>query len=975
MMKSNQGFEVVYNLYEFADGVYLPNAHIVTVDADGLLTYIQQKALDTTIGAFSMRMNVVRERLFAIHELLLPKTLEEKYTPAKKKAVPLETLLTQEETAAPVRNYIHRLLHEWLQLVVRNQLPLSWGVERKTLVKDHLLEYVPDPLEPELYFKKNPENVVYQLKLRSGPKRWTISKQPFIPLTNNDAWLVCKHKLYRLAHINGNMIKPFLKKDEVLIPQKNVNAYFRQFILRIAAKVEFEAEGFEMLDFNRIRICRLSPVQHLFGKDWVLSVQMGYHQAFFNWADKRDQRLALEIDDQENVRILRVKRDKVAESIFIAKLKKWGLAASDGSYFAAAKPSDDPYQIVQWLSARRKKLEEEGFEVESPEIEGKTVSLYKSELEVQASPEKDWFDLHGQIRVGEHVFPFMALARYIREGNRFFPLPDGSFFLIPLEWMTRYRELTLFARFERNRLKLAKSQYTLLENLNIESGESLAAEIEDVEYKPSSLLQAELRPYQVDGVKWLVQLASQQLGACLADDMGLGKTLQTIAVLTHAKDTRPAAASGDPKGQGQLNLFEQASDIGFLQPLNALIIMPASLVFNWEAEIRRFAPALTVYNHTGPRRHQDIRIISRFDMVLTTYQTALKDVDLLEKLEYEYIILDESQQIKNKESKLFHAVNRLKGRHKVSLSGTPIENSLSDLWSQMRFINPDLLGSFQFFKREFMTPIERHGDEDTKVRLRSLVRPYLLRRTKEEVAPDLPPLTTKIFYSEMTADQKKLYEKEKSAARNQLLEQFSLNDPKYRLQVLQTLTRLRQLVNHPQLVHDDYNKESGKFTDVLEHWDLIRKSGHKALFFSSFVQYLELFKKAFEHEKQPFSWLTGDLTAAARKEAVRRFETDPAVASFLISIKAGGTGLNLTAADYVFILDPWWNPTTEQQAIARAHRIGQEKNVIAVKFITRDSIEEKIVLLQEKKSQLAEDIIGNTGKMEFTRSDIEFLLA
>ncbi len=974
-MKRNQGFEVLYNLYAFSEGLYLPNAYIVAVDEAGLLTYVQQKALENTIGAFGLRMNAQRERLFAIHELLAPKSLEDKFNPSKKKNPDLNVLLAQEETGNAILVYIHRLLGEWLQLITQHQLPVAWDAERKSLVKDHLLSFNPAPLEPELFFKKNPDNVVYKLRLRLGAEHWLISTKNLIPLTNNDAWVVNNHQLFRLAHINGNMIKPFRNKDEVVIPQSSVNAYFRKFILKIAAKVEFEAEGFEKENFNRIRICRLSPVQHLFNKNWILSVQMGYHQAYFNWADKRDQRLSLEIDAAENIRILQVKRDKVAESIFIAKLKKMGLALTDGSYFTVSKPSEDPFQIIQWLSARLEKLELEGFEIESPEIDGKAIHLGKSRLDVMASPDNDWFDLHGEVRVGEYAFPFLALAKYIREENRFYPLPNGQFFLIPEEWMARYRELTRFGRFERSRLRLSKSQYTLLEQIGIEAGESLSKEMETVEFKPSPLLQAELRHYQSEGVKWLIQLASQQLGACLADDMGLGKTLQTIAAFAHAKDRRSGQKPiVPPKGEGQLSLFGQASDMGFLQPLNALIIMPASLVFNWEAEIKKFAPSLTVYNHTGVKRHEDIRLITRFDVTLTTYQTALKDVELLEKLEWEYIVLDESQQIKNKESKVFQAVNQLKGRHKISLSGTPIENSLSDLWSQMRFINPDLLGSFQFFKREFITPIEKFNDEDKKIRLRSLVKPYLLRRTKEEVAPELPPLTTKVFFSEMTAEQKKLYEKEKSAARNQLLEQFRHNDPKYRLQVLQTLTRLRQLVNHPQLIFPDYNKESGKFTDVLEHWDLIRKSGHKALFFSSFVQYLSLFREVFEKENQAFSWLTGDLTAGARKEAVHRFENDPSISTFLISIKAGGTGLNLTAADYVFILDPWWNPTTEQQAIARAHRIGQEKNVIAVRFITRDSIEEKIVRLQERKSQLAEDIIGNAGKLDFSRADIEFLL-
>jgi non-specific serine/threonine protein kinase len=292
----------------------------------------------------------------------------------------------------------------------------------------------------------------------------------------------------------------------------------------------------------------------------------------------------------------------------------------------------------------------------------------------------------------------------------------------------------------------------------------------------------------------------------------------------------------------------------------------------------------------------------------------------------------------------------------------------------MQFINPNLLGSYRFFRQEFINPIEKTEDETKKDRLRQLVKPYLLRRTKEEVAKDLPPLSTRTFFTEMTREQRKLYEKEKSAARNYLLDNFSANDSKYRILVVQTLTRLRQLVNHPVLIQADYDKDSGKFQDVLEQWDIIRRGGHKVLMFSSFVQYLELFRRELEQQGVPYAWLTGNLNARQREAEIRKFQEDPAVQAFFISIKTGGTGLNLTAADYVFILDPWWNPTTEQQAIARAHRIGQDKNVIATKFITHQSIEEKILKLQARKNQLAEDIIGNTGKLSLDKGDIEYLL-
>ena len=292
----------------------------------------------------------------------------------------------------------------------------------------------------------------------------------------------------------------------------------------------------------------------------------------------------------------------------------------------------------------------------------------------------------------------------------------------------------------------------------------------------------------------------------------------------------------------------------------------------------------------------------------------------------------------------------------------------------MQFLNPGLLRNYAFFKKAFITPIEVHDDELKKTQLRELVTPHLLRRTKEEVAPDLPELDVQHFYCEMTAAQRKIYEREKSAARNALLGSYAPNDGQYKLRVVQTLTRLRQLANHPVLMEADYAKDSGKFAEVLEQLDVIRRAGHKVLIFSSMVRHLELFRERLLTTNEPHAWITGAVDAKTRASEVRRFQEDPAVKTFFISIKAGGTGLNLTAADYVFILDPWWNPTIEDQAIARAHRIGRTGNVFARKFLTKDTIEEKINKLQQRKKQLAEDILGSGGGLAFDEGELRYLL-
>lgn len=964
----NNPYEVVYNLTPVADGLYLPEAFVISKDAEGLLAHIIQKAMPQTIGSYNLSLDAIRQKLFGIIEKLHHKTLELKFSPPKKAPRPLLELLAQEPGKTEIPAYINRHLDTFLQHIVEWDLPICYNVERRVLVKDFLLKVSTDELYPNLYFEKTDEGVRYRLWLQDRRGPWHINRHDIIPVSNNPGWLIVDGVLQKLAHVNGNVVKPFLTKKEINIPEVNVKTYFEKFIFKMAATADIIADGFDVIYHKKLEGCELETVCDFMQDQWGVLVKMKYHGKNFLWRDKKEGHTSMEFDRGNNIQISKVIRDNKAEARYLRKLEPFGLYQNGNGYYELKEKTNDHYQLLEWLSQNRLKLEETGFTIAKPELEGHKVCLQSGQIQLTTEQKNDWFDLYGEITVGEFKIPFLSFAKYIRDENRLYPLPNGEYFLIPQEWMTKYKMLAQFAKKEGNNLRLEKSQYMLLEEVGLEHDTQL--EVDKLnKFKLSKKLKATLRPYQLDGVKWLAQLYENDLGACLADDMGLGKTLQTIAILLHAKERKPKQ---EPENYLQkLGFFQDAN---ILNSLNALIILPASLVFNWEAEIQKFAPSLSVYLHTGAKRYKDKRLLTRFDVILTTYQTALRDVELLKEIEFEYIILDESQQIKNKESKAFKAVNTLDAQHKISLSGTPIENSLADLWSQMQFINPNLLGTFPFFQRTFITPIEKRNDEDKKAQLRSLVAPYMLRRTKEEVAKDLPPLTVTLHYCEMEAEQKKLYEKEKSAARNLLLDNYQSGNPQFQVVVLQTLTKLRQIVNHPKLIQPDFDKESGKFNEVMEQWDVIRRSGHKALIFSSFVQYLELFKSDFTAKNQAFSWLVGDVTQKNRKIEIEKFQENADIQSFLISIKSGGTGLNLTAADYVFILDPWWNPFTEQQAIARAHRIGQDKNVIALKFITKDSIEEKILKLQERKSQLAADIIEGTGSLRFSKGELEFLL-
>lgn len=407
--------------------------------------------------------------------------------------------------------------------------------------------------------------------------------------------------------------------------------------------------------------------------------------------------------------------------------------------------------------------------------------------------------------------------------------------------------------------------------------------------------------------------------------------------------------------------------------MKALIVTPSSLVFNWKNESKKFTPSLKSIIYTGSDRKQIASKLRLYDIVFTSYSIISRDVALFKKMNFRYLILDESQYIKNKNSKIFDAINQIETENKITLSGTPIENSLDDLWAQMQFINPDLLGSYSFFVSYFKNPIQKKKDPKAIEELKKLIQPYILRRTKEQVAKDLPPVMEQVFYTEMEGEQKSLYEKEKSIARNYLL-QTATDKPMNKLNVLNTLMKLRQLANHPKLVDNNSAISSGKFDDVTQYLDTLIKSNQKILVFSSFVQHISLYTDWCKKQQVSYCLLTGETATENRETEVNEFQTNPLKQLFFISLKAGSVGLNLTQATFVVLLDPWWNPFAENQAIARAHRIGQTKPVNVVRFIAKDSIEEKILSLQQKKKEISDAIIDVDSIPEDLHTNLEFIL-
>jgi hypothetical protein len=424
-----------------------------------------------------------------------------------------------------------------------------------------------------------------------------------------------------------------------------------------------------------------------------------------------------------------------------------------------------------------------------------------------------------------------------------------------------------------------------------------------------------------------------------------------------------------------LALLQQRRESGAAKGAASLLVLPTSLVYNWLSESQKFTPSLRILAYTGTYRSKDVAQFADYDVILTSYGIVRLDTELLAGYRFDYVILDESQAIKNPSSTTSQAVRQLRSKHRLILTGTPVENSTMDLWSQMSFINPGLLGTQAFFRKEFLKPIEKNQDEGRTRRLHALIKPFILRRHKAQVAKELPEKTEHLSFCPMTEEQAHSYEETKSFYRNKILQNLDEHGPaSTQFLLLQGLTRLRQIANHPRLVDEAYTGESGKLKEVLRMIRAVVGEGHKVLVFSQFVQHLSLVRHALDERQLHYAYLDGN--TRDRQAEVNRFQQDEELKIFLISLKAGGVGLNLTAADYVFILDPWWNPAVEAQAVDRAHRIGQLRPVFTYKFITQGTVEEKILALQRRKLALVSELIATDEAVikSLTREDIEELL-
>lgn len=967
-MKTENSFQFCFDVsFEKRLNTYIPTAYIV--EHSQAITYLDKKASPEVLQSFGViieNLDTSTKKVLAICEALKPEIIFKKFSKNSKSSKNIEDLLKDSKLEFGIRQFVKTNLDQFYTLVSQNKIPLSLNLGKEKDFRISRIATENSILETRLEFDKHENGISYTLLLKEETTVFHPSNTAITLLLDEPGWLVAYHKLYLLKDINTKKITPFLKNKTIEIPSRMVSEYFEKFIKDVAKKADIKATGFAVELKNRITSCSLELAHDFFKNVYFINLLFDYNG--FSFDNSKTKKIHSEIDTRnlDEIKVIQYKRTS-EEAAFENKLLELGFIKTETGFFGLSPKTEkqDPYAIIQWVIENRGILESSGFTVNNLSIDSKKIDTQKASIQFSNEVKSDWFDIKMTVVCESFEFSFSEIIANIKNRNRLFLLPNGNYFLIPIEWMTLYGPMAKLAKIQNGNIVLPKSNFAVLEGIpELKDSANLQR---DIEYQPSSLVKATLRPYQIEGVKWLLEHYNNGLGACLADDMGLGKTLQTLTTLVAVQEQLDFEKAENV----QPDLFGNEIPVA-KEYLKALIVLPSSLVFNWYNEARKFTPHFRRVQYIGNDRKLLSKKLEKYDLIFTSYAVVSRDVSILEKYNFRYLILDESQYIKNKNSKIFRAISQIKANHKISLSGTPIENSLDDLWSQMQFINPNILGSHAFFVENYKLPIEKKQDENSLFELKNLISPFILRRTKEQVLKDLPELSEQIFYCEMEPEQEKLYEEEKSKARNSLLKTDGSAVDK--INIINTLMRLRQLSNHPKMIDFKSEMDSGKYIAVTRYLETLVQSNQKTIVFSSFVSNLNFYIAWCKENKIDFCELTGETPLKEREFQVNRFQEQKKPLLFFISLKAGGVGLNITKASYVVFLDPWWNPFSEKQGIGRAHRIGQMNKVNVIRFITKNTVEEKIIRLQESKKLLADSLLNENYISSEIEENLDFIL-
>ncbi|MEQ8552681.1 MAG: DEAD/DEAH box helicase [Cyclobacteriaceae bacterium] len=951
----DQPFQIVYSLFEHEYLGFLFESFVIQLNEKGNLTFSHQNISAQNAEEFDRGLDANDYELIKTMDQMQQKAVFQHFH--KKKLRMAEFFLKvfdkqngdkllQEE----IDRYLEKRRSKVLSLIAGKRL-FEMGKDGEPAWKE--INISEEKATILFHFRRNEDNTHYFPTIKLNEEKLHFYQNDSYLLCKEPAWLVVDDTLFTFEkEVNGKKIKPFFNKKFILIPKNVEETYYKKFVAPLIASFDVYAKGFEIisqalpptpvLTFSELATASQTtgslfteengtePAQEVTKILFELSFKYG---TYTYKADKL-KKVSVSVEKQADDYIFhRIKRDSNQEKDFIDTLTNTGLLLK------SSRSTLNKTHAISWLNENLDTLKARGFEINQQGESMKKYFLGTTNIDLEISENIDWFDIKAIIRFGDYEVSFQDIRQFILNKQREFKLPNGEYAIIPDRWVEEYSDLFAFANQGESALTLNKMHVSLVKELKDSNNARVAMtrkleRLLDFDTIENTDLPAKfngtLRPYQQAGFNWLHFLNEYGFGGCLADDMGLGKTVQTLTLLQNEKEKDNGSTS--------------------------LLVMPTSLIYNWEMEAGKFTPDLKILNYTGTNRDKNPEKFARYDIVITSYGITRIDTELLKQFYFNYIILDESQAIKNPDSIISKSVRELRSRRKLILTGTPIENSTLDLWSQMSFVNPGLLGNQKFFKTEYQIPIEKKRDEIRTRKLNALIKPFILRREKTQVAKDLPEKVENIQYCNLSEKQREYYDNERDQYRNKILDIIESDGiQKSQMILLQGLTRLRQIANHPRMVDEDYDGDSGKFEDICHMISNALGKDHKLLIFSQYVKHLRIVEKYIQDENIKYAYLDGSVKD--RKSEVEKFQNNKDVSVFLISLKAGGLGLNLTEADYVFLLDPWWNPAIEAQAVDRAHRIGQTNKVFTYKFIARDTVEEKILKLQQNKLKLAQDLI------------------